>query len=135
MNHAFSFVFALACFLFTACSDYGLKVESNGHTLYYLEPVTQQEAQNTLDYLHTINHNFSEPPLPFQLSKEDVRYVFKYPVQNKDQIEGGNLTYITNFGRHLSSEVFNGAPVDVHLMDETLDKTYKVVAYSKPGEE
>jgi len=110
--------------------EFGKTVTDKGNKLYYVDPVTEAEAKTVLNWLHEVNHNFGEPPVPFQLSKSGNKYVFKYPVQ----IEGaenneGNIGFIETFATKLAERL--GAPVDVYLMDEELTTTKKIISGGK----
>jgi hypothetical protein len=124
--------FLLLSILFVACNgnaDLGKVVTDKGDKLYYVEPVTEAEAKDVLNWLHETNHNWGQPPVPFQLSKQGNKYVFKYAVQNEDMIESAT-GFIETFATKLS-ERLKGAPVDVHLMDAKLQTQKKVISSGK----
>ncbi len=121
---------AAFCILLLSCGNqYGKEVSDKGDKLYYTAPVTEAEAKNVLDWLHETGHNWGQPPVPFQLSKEGNRYIFKYAVQNEDMIEAAT-GFIESFATRLS-ERLNGASVDVYLMDAKLETRKKVISSGK----
>ena len=109
--------------------NYGKAVSDKGDKLYYTEPVTEAEAKDVLNWLHETNHNWGQPPVPFQLSKEGNKYVFKYSVQNEESIKDAT-GFIETFATKLS-ERLKGAPVDVQLMDTKLQKNFKTISSGK----
>ncbi len=127
-----TFLLLAVTFVLFSCgigNDYGKEVSDKGNKLYYVEPVTEAEAKDVLNWLHETNHNWGQPAVPFQLSKQENKYIFKYSVQNTETIEAAT-GFIETFATKLS-ERLKGAPVDVHLMDDKLEKTYKVISSGK----
>ena len=120
---------AFLLFLLISCkTEFGKVVEDRGNKLYYVKPVTEAEAKTVLNWLHKINHNFGEPGVPFQLSRQGAKYIFKYPVQIQGaENEAGNISYIETFAEKLSGEALNNAPVEVYLTDEDLKQTKKII--------
>lgn len=120
----------LSLLVFSCSNDrYGKSVSDKGDKLYYTDPVTEAEAKNVLNWLHETGHNWGRPPAPFQLSKEGNRYIFKYAVQNEENVEAAT-GFIETFATQLSQRL-KGAPVDVQLMDPELEKKYKVISSGK----
>lgn len=120
----------LSLLVFSCSNDrYGKSVSDKGDKLYYTDPVTEAEAKNVLNWLHETGHNWGRPPAPFQLGKEGNRYIFKYAVQNEENVEAAT-GFIETFATQLSQRL-KGAPVDVQLMDPELEKKYKVISSGK----
>jgi hypothetical protein len=61
-----------------------------------------------------------------QLDKEGSNYQFRMVVQKEKQNDPQTLDMMKTFGKELSADVFNNAPVEMHVCDETL-KTLSVV--------
>jgi hypothetical protein len=114
----------------SSCGDnYGKSVSDKGHKLYYTEPVTEAEAKDVLNWLHETNHNWGQPPAPFQLNKQGNKYIFRYAVQNEENLES-STGFMETFATKLS-ERLKGAPVDIYLMDAKLEKQLKVISSDK----
>ena len=123
------FLLFFSATLISCGEDHGKTVTQDGHKLYYLEPVTEQEAKNVLSWLIKVNHNFGQPEQPFQLSKQTDRYVFRYPAQNNtpEEIEG-NMGYMTTFREKLSQDALGGAKTDVVIVDPEMKELRRISA-------
>jgi hypothetical protein len=108
-----------------ACNGNGTKLEFNGGELYYTDNVTESEAKKLGEYL--VKEGFYDgKPKSVQLDKEGSNYQFRMVVQKEKQNDPQTLDMMKTFGKELSADVFNNAPVEMHVCDETL-KTLSVV--------
>jgi hypothetical protein len=108
-----------------ACKGNGTKLEFNGGELYYTDNVTESEAKKLGEYL--VKEGFYDgKPKSVQLDKEGSNYQFRMVVQKEKQNDPQTLDMMKTFGKELSADVFNNAPVEMHVCDETL-KTLSVV--------
>lgn len=108
-----------------ACSQYGEKLEYNGGEVYYTENVTKQEAQKLGEYL-VAQKFFDGNPKTVQLDKSGSTYQFRMVVQKEKQNDEATAVIMKVFAQQISSDVFNDAPVELHICDESL-KTLKVI--------
>ena len=108
-----------------ACSNYGTKLEFNGGELYYTKNVTETEAKKLGDYL--VKENFYDgKPKTAQLDKDGASYQFRMVVQPEKRKDEQILALMKTFASEVSRDVFNNAPVEVHVCDEQL-KTLQVI--------
>jgi hypothetical protein len=108
-----------------ACNQYGEKLEYNGGEVYYTENVTKQDAQKLGDYL-VAQKFFDGTPKTVQLDKSGSTYQFRMVVQKEKQNDETTANIMKLFAAQISSEVFNDAPVELHICDDQL-KTVKVI--------
>lgn len=107
---------------------YGDKLEVNGGEVYYKEGATQADAQKLGDYLNEIGY-FNGEEKSVQLQKEGDRFVFRAVIQEEYIDDPKIASGFEIIGAQISKEVFDGAPVDVHLTDEYLE-TKKTVPFN-----
>jgi len=110
-------------------SKYGTKVALNkGSELYYTPAVTEAEARKLADYMKKDKTFGDVEGGRFQLNKAGDAYEFRMAVKEEKAEDKGEDVAIILWAALLSTEVFDGAPVDVHLCDADL-KTLRVVEY------
>lgn len=116
-----SSIFALALLLIvgTACNQYGTKLEYNGGEVYYTDKVTETEAKKLGEYL-VKEEFFDGKPKTVQLDKAGTVYQFRMVVQKEKQSDEQTIELMKVFAGQLSSDVFNDAPVEMHVCDESL---------------
>ncbi|MFY0602897.1 MAG: hypothetical protein JXQ93_03035 [Flavobacteriaceae bacterium] len=120
----------LVCFtLIIACNTYGEKLEYKKTEVYYTSKVSKEEAQKLGNYL--VSSEFADGNnKSVQLTKGDNgNYVFRM-VTTKEASE--NKTYETLFkifSKQISDSVFNKAPVDFHVCNNTF-KTLKIIPFN-----
>lgn len=108
-----------------ACNQYGEKLEFNGGELYYTKNVTEAEAKKLGEYL--VKEEFYDgKEKTVQLDKEGGTYQFRMVVVEDKRNDESTLEIFKTFASQISKDVFNDAPVEVHVCDENL-KTLKVV--------
>jgi preprotein translocase subunit SecF len=116
---------AVMLFIGLACSGHGTKIEYNGGELYYTDNVTEAEAKKLGDYL-VKQEFFDGKPKSVQIEKSGSTYQFRMVVVPEKQNDESTLQIFKAFAKQLSTDVFNGAPTELHVCDEQL-KTLKVV--------
>lgn len=113
--------------LFTGPSGHGpgTLLTFNRGQLLYKAPVTEAEARRLGQYL-VENNFFDGEQKTTQISKTDNKYVFRMVL--KKGIEPGTFLseILRTFGGQISSAVFNGVPVEMHLCDDMF-KTISVL--------
>ncbi len=108
-----------------ACNQYGEKLEFNGGELYYTKNVAEAEARKLGEYL--VKEEFYDgKEKTVQLDKEGGTYQFRMVVIEDKRNDESTLEIFKTFASQLSTDVFNDAPVEVHVCDEKL-KTLKIV--------
>ena len=121
-------VILFASIILTSCDNYGKEKNFNGLQLFYTSNITETEANSMGNYL--IESEFADgEEKTVQLNKSGNTYEFRMVVkkgieQDPEYTELGKL-----IAAEISSEVFNGAQVDVHFCDENL-KTLRVLPMS-----
>jgi len=112
-----------------ACDNYGKEINVNNLQLFYKEPVKEDEAKSLANYI-TGMPGFAESAkdkiVTGQLLKEGDTYQYKMiPPEGKiDDKEYQDTLALA--GALFSKELFNGAKVEIHLCNKTLD-TQKVI--------
>ena len=115
-----------ASVILTSCDNYGKEKNFNGLQLFYTSNITETEANSMGNYL--IESGFADgEEKTVQLNKSGNTYEFRMVVkkgieQDPEYTELGKL-----IAAEISSEVFNGAQVDVHFCDENLKDRKSVV--------
>ncbi len=123
----FATMFITAVIL-SSCSNYGKEKNFKGVQLFYTSTITETEADLLGNYL--IKSGFANGEVTVQINKNGNKYEFRMVVkkgmeQDQEYIDVGKL-----YAAELSSNVFNGEQVDIHLCDENL-KTLRVLPMDK----
>jgi DUF971 family protein len=115
----------LICTVLAACTNYGKEKTYNGMELYRTGNVT--EAQSDLLGNYLVKEKFADGKAKtVQLAKSGAVYQVRFVV-NDSTAKDVEYAKIAKFlGTMISSEVFNGAPLEVHLCDDHLN-TVKVL--------
>lgn len=123
--------FLLAIVIFSSCTSYGKKVKSSNIEVYYKDGITEEKAQQTADYIYSLDTNpeTKENKKSFQLSDEGDTINCKMVV-NKDKFEDVPMESFQQIGFLISSKVFNGKPVNLILSNNKF-KPIKTVYYTK----
>jgi hypothetical protein len=111
---------------------YGKEIKLNsGSQLFYTSAVTEAEARKLADYLNEDSSNNSNR-VSYQLNKNGTVYQVRMVV--KDGMSQNELyaAVAAVWGQKISEQVFERAPVEVHLCDTSF-KTLRVVPASQPG--
>jgi len=123
--------FLLAIVTLSSCSSYGKKVKSSNIEVYYKEGITEEKAQQTADYIYSLDTNpeTKDNKKSFQLSADGDTINCKMVV-NEDKFEDVPMESFQQIGFLISSKVFNGKPVNLLLCTNRF-KTIKTVYYTK----
>ena len=119
----------ITAIILSSCSNHGKEKNFNGVQLFYTSTITETEADLLGNYL--INSGFADGEAKtVQINKNGNTYEFRMTVetgieQDQEYIYTGKLA-----SAELSSNVFNGAQVDIHLCDQNF-KTLKVLTMDK----
>lgn len=119
--------FAVAILLLVGlgCNQYGTKMEFNGGELYHTNNVNEAEAKKLGEFL--VKEGFFDGNRKtVQLDKSGSTYQFRMVVQKEKQNDPATLEIMKTFAQEISSGVFNNAPTELHVCDDTL-KTLHVV--------
>jgi hypothetical protein len=132
-----TFPFFLALFLLftvlSGCTNYGKEKTYDGVELYHTDNVTDAEADILGNYL--VSQKFADGKAKtVQLTKSGNTYQFRFVVKEGMDKDAGFAKTSKFFGSMLSAQVFNGAPVEVHLCDDQLS-TLKVLVADDYGKE
>lgn len=111
-----------------ACTNYGTKLTFNNGELYYTKNVTSEEADRLGNFL-VADGFFGGDEISVQLDKQADTYLFRMASREGVEDSASFLNLAKIYTGRLSSEVFNGAPVDFHFCDTDL-KTKKVVPFT-----
>lgn len=116
---------AIIAITFSSCQNYGTEKEFNGVSLFYTENVTEDEADKLIDYLK--ENKFDDgSEKAIQLEKEGDTYQFRMVIKEGYDEKEDFLQLAKYIASELSVEVFDNAPVEVHLCDKYLE-TLKVI--------
>lgn len=116
--------------LFTGCKNYGTKLEFNGGELYYTKSITEQEANDLGSFL-VAEDFFAGDPISVLIDKADGVYEFKMVSKEGSENQEGNVVMAQSFSQTISSQVFNGAPVDFHFCDTYFNTKLEVPFLAK----
>jgi hypothetical protein len=101
---------------------------NNGSSVYYKPPVTKAEASKLRDFL-VEEEFFDETPKEVLLAKGGKTYEFNFVVKKGVETDAEFIAEAKIFSKSLSEEVFNNAPVDIHLLDNKLNLLKVVIAF------
>jgi hypothetical protein len=108
---------------------YGKRIDLNGGSqLYYTQTVTEPEARQLAQMLNDKFLSDGDPAVTFQLNKEEQTYQVRVVTKEGKESEA-EFTFMT-LGFLISMQVFENAPLEVHLCDKNL-KTIKVLEIKK----
>jgi len=118
----------LSIFFLFSCTEYGEKLTFNGTDVYYKDGVTKEQAQTLGEYL--VEEEFADGgEKSVQILKDEVtgNLTFRMVVAN-DINEDQDMIFKV-FAQALSTDVFNGEPVDFHICDNTFE-TIRAFSFS-----
>jgi hypothetical protein len=108
---------------------YGKRIDLNaGSQLYYTKTVTEPEARQLAQLLNDKFLSDNDPAVTFQLNKEAQTYQVRVVIKEGKETEA-ELPFMA-LGFLISMQVFENAPLEVHLCDKYL-KTIKVLEIKK----
>ena len=121
---------AMAMLIAAGCGPgYGTKLDFNGGELYYTASTTSAEATTLGKYL-VDGGFFDGNPKTVQLNKTGSTYEFRFVVKKGLDTDQSFVDLAKAFCKELSTNVFNGSPVETHFCDENL-KTLRIVIASE----
>jgi len=97
--------------------DYGQRLEFNGGELYYAPDVTEEQARSLGRYLVKTDF-FDNTPKSVRITRSGAVYAFHIVVAPEGEKNPLLEIVATHLGRELSADVFDNAPVEVHICDE-----------------
>ena len=115
--------------VFTGCTSYGTKYSPDKeHEVYYKgDGVDESNAKKLFEYL-TANGYFQAghgATVQIEKSKDTFNLNFVY---DKSLVDADREARFVAFGGGIDKDVFNGAPMTIHLCDENM-KTFKNIGY------
>jgi hypothetical protein len=123
------YLFILPIFLLfialSGCDNFGKEKTFNGVELYHTDKVTDAEADSLASFL--LRQKFADGNTKtVQLTKSGNTYQFRFVVKEGIDKDPEYAKTTKFFASLLSADVFNGAPVEVHMCDDRLN-TLKVL--------
>ncbi len=113
-----------AIWQYVQIGDLGDRIEDKGVEIYYTDNVKEGEAGALLKYL--VDSGFADgTDKTLQLDRGDAQAWVVRAVVEEEDAEAMSGVFV-GFARELSSGVFEGAPVIIHLCDENM-KTHKAM--------
>lgn len=101
-------------------SPYGRRLLFNGGEVYYQPPVTEQQARRLGGYL-VAAHVFDGTRKTVQLAQPGNTLQFRLVVKEGLEPDQEKVEQVRRFGLELSRQVFDGAPLEIHLCDQRLN--------------
>lgn len=124
------FCFAVFCsfFLNSAHAQTLPKVSKNRLDVYYTDSVTRATATKLLNYLIAEEFSEGDRDMAVQLDRTGKTYEFKFNVKKGVDTDPEVIKTIREMAKEISKAVFDGAPTDIHLMDDNFKLLRVVVA-------
>ena len=117
----------------SACNNLGDKKTYNGVELYHTKSVTDDQANKLGNYL--VSSQFADGNAKtVQLTKSGEIYQFNFVVKDGADKDPAIIKNTKLFASILSSQVFDGAKVEIHMCDEYM-KTLKIFVSDDLGKE
>ncbi|MGG9961687.1 hypothetical protein [Ferruginibacter sp. SUN106] len=116
---------------FTSCKDYGKKTTKGHIETYYKDGITEDQAKKTaalMYYVDSVSNN-AKGQKSFQLCKKNDTVCFRMVVNVEKAKEMGDFSFLA-IGNMVSDSVFNGAPVNMDLTNNTFESV-KLITYKK----
>jgi hypothetical protein len=125
--------FLLLFTVLSGCNNYGKEKIFNGVELYHTDKVTDAQADSLGNYL--VREKFADGNAKtVQLTKSGDTIQFRMVVKEGIDKDPAYSKTIKFFASMLSAQVFNGAPLELHMCDDHLS-TLKVVVADDFGKE
>ena len=119
-------VLLVSLLIITGCGqNYGKMLAFNGGQLYYTSAVTVAEADKLGRYLVS-SEFFDGNEKTVQINKTGNTYEFRMVIKTGLERDQEVIDLMKLWTSELSTDVFDGNPVDIHLCDDQL-KTLRVV--------
>lgn len=130
------FSILLALIVIAGCGNFGKKVSKDYLEIYYKDGITKEQAEKALEYFYPKWQDKGEETKrkSIQLAKNGDTINFRM-VSNMDVMDKMDDAVFYTTGNELSSELFNGAPVNVVLTDKKFKtiRTYVFKEMTKPN--
>ena len=111
--------------LLTGATNYGMRLKVNQADLYYTSAVSKEDAQRLRDVL-VESKICGDKPISMQITKSGKMLQFRFVVQPGADKDESQIPTVQAMGAMLSSVVFGGAPLEIHLCDDHF-QTLRVV--------
>ncbi|WP_439128896.1 hypothetical protein [Polaribacter sp.] len=114
---------------FINCTGYGKKLQFKKTEVYYTSKVAKEDAEKLGDYL--VSSGFAgDNEKSVQLSKNDENgnYQFRMVTTKEAANSKSYGTIFELYAKQISDSVFNKAPVEFHICDNTFS-TLKVIPF------
>lgn len=119
----------------SSCGDYGRELKFNQGQLFYTSTVSESEAQKLGQYL--IQQGFFDgKEKSIQLNKSGDIYQFRMVIKKGYEQDPNFINFAKQISQELSKDVFNDAPVEIHLCNQNLQtlKTIGPISHLGDGE-
>jgi hypothetical protein len=110
----------------------GQKLTFQAGTLFYVAPISEEEARDLGDYLVQAGF-FKEKPAAVQIRRNGATWEFRMVVKEDFDKREGFLDACKKMALELSRNVFDDAPVEIQFCDRSL-KTIGALAFPDPIE-
>jgi hypothetical protein len=126
----FILILTVAFFL-ASCTNHGDKVSKDYLEVFYKDGITKEQAQKALEYFHPLWKDKGEQTKKksMQFTKEGDTIHFRM-VSNMEVMDKMDEGVFYDTGNEISTNIFNGAPVNVVLTDNKF-KTIRSYAFKK----
>lgn len=127
------FLSLLLAVALTSCTNYGKKVKSGNVEVYYKDGVSEDQAKKAADLIYNAIKGAgsgSSGTKSYQLTKATDTLLMKMVVDIDKANKMGDEPFY-QLQQIISDSVFNGAPLNLSLTDDTF-KSLKYLAYKKP---
>lgn len=105
------------------------KLTFNGNVLFYEAPVTAAEAHRLGRFLVKYEHFEANGSHEIKLTKPGAAYEYHLMVKPGFEDNHDFIQACKAFSGQLSEYVFDNAPVDIHLCDDTCETIHVVSSY------
>jgi hypothetical protein len=117
--------------LLESCNNFGKEKDYDGVQLYHTPAITDSQADSLGNFL--VSQKFADGSAKtVQIAKSGNTYQFRFVIKADADKDPALSKTLKAFASVLSSNVFNGSPVEVDMCDEYL-KTLKVYPYEDFG--
>ncbi len=106
-------------------NNIGKELNFNGSQLFYMPQVTEAEAKRLGQYLVDIGF-FDDEEKSVQIKRKDKTYQFRMVAKKGIERDPAVITGLKEFCTQLSENVFNNAPIEIHICDDYFE-TIQVV--------
>lgn len=127
-----SVILLFSLFCITGCAgngeDLGELLKFNNGELFYTSNISQNRANKLGNYLVESGY-FDGNRKTVQIDKSGNTYKFRMVVKKGLEDDSRTIKLLRLYSKELSSNVFGGNPVDIHLCDVNLKTLRVVVSY------